>query len=116
MAYADYTYYNNTYKGEEYEEDDVNKNLEIASNTIDLLSNSDIVVDELNTFQLKWLKMANCMLAEHYLINGHTSGEANQISLLSFSYSGGKTPEYPKMFKMALARTGLINRSCLLKE
>ena len=88
MAYADKTYYRDTYLGRECADGDtLDKWLSRGADDIDLFVNSEIDTDELTARQLAALQKANCAQAEYYVVNGDDAEGYTSASLGSFSYS-----------------------------
>jgi len=92
MAYADVTFYRETYIGRNCLDDDtLEKWLSRASDDIDILTGMKIDTATMYAFELTLLKKATCAQAENYLVNGDgVDGDFESASLGSFSYSGGK--------------------------
>lgn len=110
MAYIDYTYYNEIYKGEPVDETDFPLLAERASRDIAELSGFWIKDDisAMTDDQQYYIKLATASQLEYLSINGISDNLAN-ASLGKFSYSTGKT-NYGKSVRDSLAPTGLLYR------
>ena len=117
MAYADKTYYRNTYIGESCTVDaTLDKWLSRATDDIDIYCMNSIVLADLTAAELENLKKANCAQAENYVINGSGTDDYESASLGSFSYKksaddndrGGVLGERAARYLFA---ANLLNRS-----
>jgi hypothetical protein len=114
MAYADLTYYKTTYGGRSIVDAETTVFLERASDDIDMKTHGNIVLADLTTEQLTWLKKANCAQAEYYVTNGAEYNNSTQVQsagIGKFSYSGKSSSGGQSVCSRAygyLAQTGLL--------
>jgi hypothetical protein len=113
MAYADLTFYRNTYQGRtEADDETLNKWLSRASDDIDLQTHFSIDPAALTPLQTKILSIATCAQAEEYIVNGDGMDYSGSFSIGSFSMSDkGKSssPMCEKAMRL-LVETGLLYR------
>lgn len=123
MAYADSTYYLNTYYGTDPgNSTELNRALARASDDVDIATQFSIVVGDLSADILTLVKKANCAQAEFYVMNGDTYNEperAESVSILSFSQNKALTQPKPTGGLCAramqfLEQTGLMERRAAL--
>lgn len=115
MPYIDADYYKNTFKGE-YPEDEPTllKLIDRASDKIDelcfLLVSTELTDYHQNIQDL--VKKATAYQTEFYVLNGGNEKQGvEQVSVGSFSYSGGKSKEKDDT---SLTTIKLLNRSGLM--
>lgn len=90
MAYADKTFYRNTYIGRSCATDaTLDKWLARASDDIDIYTFNGVDVDDLSATELVWLQKATCAQAEDYVINGEGSESFASVSIGSFAMAKG---------------------------
>lgn len=117
MAYVDSNYYENTFKGNVIPVDELDMQLELASDNIDSLTFNNIVAtgfNNLTAFQQDKVQKAVCLQAEFLYQYGDyinlpvSSFSAGSISLnVGTNGSGVKTPNTVIHY---LKQTGLTNR------
>lgn len=116
--YADVEFYEDIYKGIEVSDEDLlTLYLERSSQDIDLMVSFDF--DSLRNKQQDYIKLANCIMAENYYINGGVTSAADfsSVSLGGFSISvkdGDKTTRFlPERAKLFLIKAGVFDRSVI---
>lgn len=91
MAYADLTYYRETYIGRACPDDaELTRLLARAADDIDLYTSYGIIIENLLLWEQELIKKSNCAQAENYVVNGDGLDNFDNLSLGSFSISGGK--------------------------
>jgi hypothetical protein len=115
MAYVDENYYKNTYKGTVIPDEDLNTQLELASDNIDSLTfNSITDFSKLTPFQRDKISKAVCIQAEFL----HQYGDYINLPVNSFSAgsislnlgNGSTEIKAPNSVIHYLKQTGLTNR------
>lgn len=115
MAYIDFNYYTNTYKGEPVEEADFPSLSERASEIIDSLTCFKIgdISNITDDFILTQIKKATAAEVEFISLNGGYINESGNMSLGKFSYSGTSSNNNLNISTLIfsyLAPTGLLYR------
>ncbi len=117
MAYADLTYYTDTYKGTDAPTDEIETLLERASDDIDAVTGDGVEMDDLSAFQKTLVQKATCAQADYYVLNGeiyNTGGSAQQESIGKYSYNAGNggavSSLYAPRMLQYLERAGLMGR------
>lgn len=116
MAYIDYAYYTDVYKGVPIQDADTFSRLsERASELIDQVTNYTIQdLAALPAFTQEQVKKATAAQVEYFVINGehitHESGGMTDVRIGNFSYSGGEQSTISPAVINFLRPTGLFYR------
>jgi hypothetical protein len=111
MAYATLTYYKSTYLGATATDAEITKQLDRASDVIDITTGYGIVTADLTEFQTGLLQKACCAQAESFILDGD-DGDLSSASIGKFSYSTtAKKAITTTRCTQFLEQAGLMNRA-----
>ena len=117
MSYVDLDYYKNTFKGTIISDEQIDTQLDLASDTIDSLTFNNIIAvgfDLLTSFQQDKVKKAVCCEAEFlYQYGDYINLPLNSFSAGSISLNlgnGNSDIKTPSTVIRYLKQTGLTNR------